>query len=56
MITKEEQEFLDLMHKFPLGYVNDNLHVGKWFEDKDLLESVKELYSLKDKLLDKKNK
>ena len=40
-------KFMAIMHNFPLGYSNDSLIIGKWFEDKDLLASVKDLYALK---------
>lgn len=50
-----EDKFLDVMHKFPLGHHGDNLIVGRWFEDKDLVESVKELYKLKNEIIDNRN-
>lgn len=49
--TKHEQEFLDIMYSFPIGHTDTELLIGKWFEDKDLLETVKRLYKLKDKIL-----
>lgn len=54
MTSIEEEEFLKIMDKFPLGYDEDKLIVGKWFKDKDLLDSVKNLYSLRDKIKEKK--
>lgn len=52
-LTKEEKEFLEIMHSFPLGHSEDTVIVGKWFEDKDLLQTVKQLYALKMSILEK---
>ena len=54
-LTDAEREFLEIMHKFPLGYNGDDIMTGKWFEQKDLLASVKALYALNNKIREKRN-
>jgi len=54
-LTELEEKTLDVIHRFPLGLYDGKVITGRWFKEEDLEEALKELFSLKQELLNKKN-
>lgn len=50
-----ENQFLEIMHSFPLGHDENNIIVGRWYKEEDLLDAVKKLHKLKNEIIDKRN-